>query len=111
MASVTTKDLHRFPEIADKGYAPALLVERFPRQRGGAKGQKFKLSGVWFTPCKNEVSGGEIKCVECRYCMMADRPLDEGVAFEAHGTRLEKAQAACRTAPDKRIRLRIEDWG
>ena len=67
------------------GYAPALVVDRFP---DGSR--PFRLGGARFIPCPAEVR--DTTCVECRLCL--DRPLAQmglGIAFQVHGPTAQRA--------------------
>lgn len=74
-------------EAAAAGYAPALVVDKFPDGR-----RPFDVGGIKIVPCPAETRGAT--CVDCRICL--DRPLAKmklGVAFEVHGPTAKRAAA------------------
>jgi hypothetical protein len=76
-----------------QGYAPALVVDRFPRGH-----RKFRVGGVDFIPCLAETRN--LTCVECRVCFggvdLFKRKL--GIAFQVHGQHEARAREALRSA-------------
>lgn len=78
LASVESADQVR--AARRRGYAPALVVPRFPDGK-----RPFKLAGTRFIPCPAETLGKT--CVECRLCLggVDLRAKKLGIAFEVHG--------------------------
>lgn len=76
-------------EAVRAGYAPALVVEKFPRGK-----RTFERGGVTFIPCPAETL--QKTCVECRLCLDADglARRGQGIAFEVHGQGAEVAKSA-----------------
>lgn len=71
-----------------RGYAPALVVERFPNGK-----RPFVVAGTTFVPCPAETLGKT--CVECRLCLDVDlHAKNLGVAFELHGRDAKHALVA-----------------
>jgi hypothetical protein len=65
-----------------RGYAPALVVDRFPHDE-----KCFDAGGVKFIPCPAETKA-ERTCVECRLCLDRTEWMLEtgrGIAFAVHG--------------------------
>jgi hypothetical protein len=75
----------------ERGYAPALVVERFE------KGQlPWKLdNGLTAVPCR-EQTGTATSCSDCRLCWTDGKLLErkQVIAFEIHGTQKSKATKA-----------------
>lgn len=69
-------------EAVRAGYAPALIVDKFPDQ-----GRPFERGGIKFIPCPAQVTNGRLPCVRCRLCFDDNARYQEGtgIAFEAHG--------------------------
>jgi hypothetical protein len=71
-----------------RGYAPALVVERFPDGK-----RPFMVAGTRFIPCPAESLNKT--CVECRLCLDVDlHTKGLGIAFQVHG-----ADASAATRP------------
>jgi hypothetical protein len=71
-----------------RGYAPALVVEKFPKGK-----RPFVVAGTKFIPCPAETIGKT--CVECRLCLDADlRGMGAGIAFQVHGDHAAQATRA-----------------
>ena len=86
----TTEDARK--AIA-KGYAPAMVVERFDGPKA------FELDGIKLIPCPAQTRDN-VTCESCRLCWNADalHARGTGIAFEAHGAskkRAARAVAAC----------------
>jgi hypothetical protein len=66
---------------ARQGYAPALVVERFPSEAA------FKVRGWRVVPCPFETRG--TPCVECKLCWRGDELLASraAIGFQVHGQR------------------------
>jgi hypothetical protein len=72
-------------EANEKGYAAAVVVEKFESDK------VYEKDGLKILPCPQQT--GRVKnCVECRACMKADKLKQTGltVAFEAHGASKRK---------------------
>lgn len=86
LASVETGD--DAVEAHARGYAPAMVVERFP-----AGHRPFAVGRLKIIPCPAETR--QTTCVQCRLCL--DQPLHElglGIAFQVHGPQSVRAAAA-----------------
>lgn len=91
LASCETTDDAR--KALAKGYAPAIVVERFDSPKA------FQRDGVTFVPCPAQTRDN-VTCETCRLCWNADalHQRGTGIAFEAHGSskkRAARAVAAC----------------
>lgn len=75
-----------------RGYAPALVVERFPNGK-----RPFVVADTVFIPCPAETV--KKTCVECRLCLDTDalRERGQGIAFAVHGD--DSALAALALVP------------
>ena len=76
-------------EAIERGYTPAMIVERFPSTRA------FDADGISFIPCPAQTTDGRIPCVRCRLCFddRARAATGTAIAFAAHGhaeTRLRR---------------------
>lgn len=82
------EDPRDVPEMAERGYPSALVVDRFRRRAA------YHLTAGWkLVPCPAET--GKATCASCRLCL--DRPLltmRAVIGFEAHGTGVVAARAA-----------------
>lgn len=67
-------------EARSMGYAPALVVDRFPN-----KHRVFLVGANRFIPCPAETA--QITCVDCRLCFDDETLLrrGDGIAFSTHG--------------------------
>ena len=81
-----------FKTARDKGYTPAIVVDRFRSKRA------WKWNGWRVIPCPAET--GKVTCVECRLCLNADKLFARKavIAFEAHN---------CRDKNDTRRALKV----
>jgi hypothetical protein len=72
--------------VIEDGYAPARYVADFPKS-----GKPWKEMGVTWIPCPAQTKD-DIGCADCRICMQANklRKQNKGVAFEAHGCKVNK---------------------
>lgn len=78
LASVETLDGAR--EARERGYAPALLVERHP-----PGGRAYLRDGLRVVPCPAETR--TTTCTECRLCLDRDlHKLGVAISFSTHGT-------------------------
>lgn len=72
-------------QAKEKGYAAAIVVEKFEREK------LYEKDGIRLLPCPNQTSR-KLTCADCGICMNASALERTGitVAFEAHGTSKKK---------------------
>lgn len=87
LASCETTDDAR--KAFAKGYAPAMVVERFDSPK------TFERDGVKLIPCPAQTRDN-VTCDSCRLCWNADalHARGMGIAFEAHGASKKRAARA-----------------
>jgi len=75
-------------EAKEKGYASAIVVDKFEREK------LYEKDGIKLLPCPNQTSR-KLTCADCKICMNATSLERTGitVAFEAHGTSKKKILA------------------
>lgn len=80
-------------EALSRGYAPAVVVDKFEGDRA------FERDGVTWIPCPAQTRD-DVTCDSCRLCMRADalHKRGAGIAFEAHGNGKKAAASAVRAA-------------
>lgn len=68
----------------DKGYATAMVVDKFESER------LYKKDGLSILPCPNQTRG--VQCTSCRLCLDDDRLHAKGITigFAPHGTRVKR---------------------
>lgn len=79
-------------KVLAKGYAPAVVVERFPNSA-----KAFKADGITWIPCVEQTR--RKTCTECRLCFNADAlaARKTGIAFEVHGSGKKRALPVLRS--------------
>ncbi len=91
-------------EARSRGYAAAIVVERFPN-----KHRVFSLAGssARVVPCPAQV--GRVTCVECRLCLDADLlGKDLAIGFSVHGVASSAVRRSLRVlnnVPEPQMRL------
>ena len=75
-------------QAKEKGYASAIVVEKFEREK------LYEQDGIKLLPCPNQTSRN-LQCADCGICMNAAALERTGitVAFEAHGASKKKLLA------------------
>lgn len=70
-------------EAMDKGYATAIVVDKFKSDK------LYEENGVKILPCAQQTRG--VQCVDCRLCFNDTRLREKGITigFEAHGSRFK----------------------
>lgn len=78
------------PAAREQGYAPALVVARYP-----AGSRPWQAHGTTWIPCPATLPDSKRQCTDCKLCWKADALFDKGlgIAFEAHSGKARALKA------------------